>query len=393
LTVLYIRVKDYLSTTNVQLGATYRIGKQSTQKFDAGIKAASEYINASPDEIGTSVAFDKSFTCPVNPLINSSHIVLGASTTQLFRNLSLSLLPNLPPSSELIISALDHEANIASWVTLASTLHLTLKWWKPASSTNPHLEKSTLLPLLTSNTRLVTCTHTSNILGSITSLRSIADLVHTIPGALLCVDGVAYAPHRAIDVKALDIDFYAFSWYKVYGPHIAQLYAKRSAQDSGAMASLGHYFKGGWTLEEKLGLAGASYELAQSLPVVVKYLEGQGWKGVVAHEVRLQEVLLAYLRSKPEMFTIWGEPMADAGSRVPVVSFTVKGRRSRELVESMEGRTEFGFRWGHFYSKRLVEGVLGLGEDGVVWVSMVHYNTVEEVERFVKALNEEVYNH
>jgi len=158
------------------------------------------------------------------------------------------------------------------------------------------------------------------------------------------------------------------------------------------MASLGHYFKGGWTLEEKLGLAGASYELAQSLPVVVKYLEGQGWEGVVAHEVRLQEVLLAYLRSKPEMFTIWGEPTADAGSRVPVVSFTVKGRTSRELVESMEGRTEFGFRWGHFYSKRLVEGVLGLGEDGVVRVSMVHYNTVEEVERFVKALNEEVYN-
>lgn len=158
------------------------------------------------------------------------------------------------------------------------------------------------------------------------------------------------------------------------------------------MASLGHFFKGGWTLEEKLGLAGASYELAQSLPVVVKYLEGQGWEGVVAHEVRLQEVLLRYLRSKPEMFTIWGEPTADAGFRVPVVSFTVKGRSSRELVEEMDAKTDFGFRWGHFYSKRLVEEILGLGEDGVVRVSMVHYNTMDEVERFVETLNHAVYN-
>ena len=290
-----------------------------------------------------------------------------------------------------MISTVDHEANIASWLFLAHTLSLTIKWWKPTDSpTNPHLTPDSLAPLLTANTRLVTCTHTSNILGTITDIRAIARLVHTIPGAMLCVDGVAFAPHRPVDVKALEVDFYAFSWYKVYGPHIAQLYARREAQDA-AMTSLGHFFKGGWSLEEKLGLAAASYELVQTLPLVSKYVSTTGWEGITAHEEVIQEVLLKYLRSKPDFYQIWGEPSADARLRVPVVSFSVKGRDSRGVVEKVEGGSEFGFRWGHFYSLRLVENVLGLeGEKGVVRVSMVHYNTVEEVEGFVRLLDLEV---
>lgn len=337
---------------------------------------------------------------PPLPILNTTtpSIVIGPSTTQLFRNLAISLLPKLAselkaggPPPELIISTVDHEANIASWVFLANTLSLPLKWWKPTdSSTNPHLTTDSLKPLLSPQTRLVTCTHASNILGTITDVRSIARLVHTVPGAMLCVDGVAYAPHRAVDVKALEVDFYAFSWYKVYGPHVAQLYAKREAQDA-AMTSLGHYFKGGYSLEEKLGLAAASYELVQALPRVAGYLSGVGWAGMTDHEVALQETLLKYLRSKPEVFQIWGEPGSEAHLRVPVVSFTVKDRESKALVEKMEGGSEFGFRWGHFYSLRLVQNVLGLeGEGGVVRVSMLHYNTVEEVEAFVKLLDREI---
>lgn len=272
---------------------------------------------------------------------------------------------------------------------MSKLLNLTIKWWTPAASSNPHITSASLAPLLSRNTALVTCSHASNILGSITSVREIADLVHTIPGALLCVDGVAYAPHRPLDMQALGVDFYCFSWYKVFGPHVAQLYARREAQDA-AMSSLGHYFKGGATLEDKLGLAAASYELAASLPVVTAYLEKQGWANLVRHEEVIQEVLLAFLRSKPDVYTVQGVPEGDAKLRVPVISFTVKGRGSREVVEAVEKKTEFGFRWGHFYSKRLVDDVLGLGEEGVVRVSLVHYNTVDEVERFVKALDEEV---
>lgn len=204
---------------------------------------------------------------------------------------------------------------------------------------------------------------------------------------MVCVDAVAFAPHRPVDVKALGVDFYSFSWYKVYGPHIAMLYCSRAAQDH-AMTSLGHYFKEGKTLEDKLGLAAASYELAQSIPLVTGYIKSLGWEKVIKQEVELSEALLGYLRGKPDVYKIWGEPSADAEKRVPVISFTVKDRDSKEIVETLERNSDFGFRWGHFYSLRLIENVLGLeGEKGVVRVSMLHYNTVEEVKDFVKALD------
>ena len=120
-----------------------------------------------------------------------------------------------------MLSSLDHEANIASWLRLASLQNLTVKWWRPAptahagSNTSPLLTPENLRPLLSEKTAFVACTHTSNVLGSIHDVKAIGEEVHKIPGAKLCVDGVAYAPHREVDVEALGIDFYAFSWYKV----------------------------------------------------------------------------------------------------------------------------------------------------------------------------------
>jgi selenocysteine lyase/cysteine desulfurase len=98
---------------------------------------------------------------------------------------------------------------------MAKRSNLVIKWWVPKSKENPKLEASDLEELLSEKTVLVTCTHASNILGTIHDIKAIAQAVHTIPGALLCVDAVAYAPHRQIDVKDLGVDFYSFSWYKV----------------------------------------------------------------------------------------------------------------------------------------------------------------------------------
>lgn len=330
--------------------------------------------------------------------------VVGPSTTQLFSNLSLIL--NLPAGSEIIISSLDHEANVSPWVRLAKSHNLTIKWWPAApvsptyTSSSPVLTPENLKPLLSEKTALVTCTHASNVLGTIHNVKGIAEMVHTIHGAKLCVDGVALAPHREVDIKALGVDFYAFSWYKVrlalilavqpcleyldtdstqvYGPHIAILYASRSAQET--LGSLGHYFHTGTNLETKLGLASASYELVAALPSVVSYFgpdKSATWKAIAAHEEKLQDTLLSYLR-KREGVTIHGEKFADKELRVPVVSFTVKGRNSKDIVDGIERRSNFGCRWGHFYSKRMVDDLLGLGNcDGVVRVSMVHYNTGE----------------
>lgn len=319
--------------------------------------------------------------------------VLGPATTQHFRNLSVALRPHFPPGSELVVSALDHEANIASWVTLAEDLGLTLKWWRPKTPTpnNPQLTPDTLEPLLSEKTRFVSCTHCSNILGTITPLRALADLIHEkCPQALFCVDGVAFAPHRPLDMKALGVDIYSFSWYKVFGPHLAQLYVSRKTQDI-ALRSLGHYFKTHYSLEEKLGLAASSYELVQSLPLIPVYLKQQGWDQMIAHETVLQSLILDYLKSKPETFVIRGEPDSNSSKRVPVISFTVNGRKSQDFVESVEKKSKFGFRWGHFYSKRLLNDTLSLpGDDGIVRVSLVHYNTVDEVRDLLKAFEEEL---
>ncbi|GJC86933.1 cysteine desulfurase-like protein ustD [Colletotrichum liriopes] len=347
-------IRDYLSQTNVQLGASYKVGQRATASYNEGYQAGAKYINASPDEI-----------------------VFGASTTQLFRNLSHTFSFN--KGDEIVVSAVDHEANIASWIDLASRQDLTLKWWKPADAPNPRLTVENLKPLLSKKTRLVTLTHASNILGTIHDVAAVAAAVHKeTPKGLVCVDGVAYAPHRPLDVQALGVDFYAFSWYKVYGPHTAMLYASRAAQD-GHMRSLGHFFNPSDSLEGKLGLAGGSYELVSAVPRVLEYL---GWKGKVEQERLLQSTLLEYLNGRSDV-TVYGE--TDAGTERRLQS---EGVGAKELVTAVEKETDFGFRWGHFYSYRLVKEILNLDPaDGIVRVSMVHYNSLDEIKSFVTALD------
>jgi selenocysteine lyase/cysteine desulfurase len=284
---------------------------------------------------------------------------------------------NFAEGDEIIISSLDHEANIAPWLSLAERQKLVVRWWTPKSSDKkPRLLPEDLMALLSPKTRLVACTHCSNILGTISEIKTIAAAVHTIPGALLAVDGVAYAPHRPIDVKHLEVDFYCFSWYKVYGPHLSMLYASRKAQEQ--MKAMNHFFNPTESLEHKIGLAGANYEMVQSVPAAVDYFGPKGsgsWDAIVQHEGKLQAKLLEYLNSKPDVFTIYGETSADPNLRVPTISFTAKGWNSQKLVQAVEKESNFGFRWGSFYSNRLTREVLGLEADGVVRISAVHYNT------------------
>ncbi|KAH6854595.1 pyridoxal phosphate-dependent transferase [Chaetomium sp. MPI-CAGE-AT-0009] len=364
------RVRDYLLNTHVQLGASYVTSKEATKRYGEGYTAAAEFIGASQEEVA-----------------------LGPSTTQLFYNVSYAL--NFEEGDEIIVSIIDHEANIAPWVLLAERQKLTLKWWHPNrdapdAKTNPKLLASDLPALLTPKTRLVTCTHASNILGTIHDIKAITATVRThSPNALVCIDAVAYAPHRQINVRDLGVDFYAFSWYKVYGPHLAQLYAGPRAL--AALRSLGHFFNPHRSLEDKLGLAAAGYELVHALPAVGSYLAGSRWAAAAAHERGLQKVLLEWLVARGEEVTVYGERGAgdeEGDVRVPTVSFTVRGWGSRALVERVEAESKglVGFRWGAFYSERLVGEVLGLGGEGVVRVSMVHYNTVEEVKGLIALL-------
>ncbi|KAL8864523.1 MAG: hypothetical protein Q9174_007322, partial [Haloplaca sp. 1 TL-2023] len=175
-----------------------------------------------------------------------------------------------------------------------------------------------------------------------------------------------------------------------YGPHIAALYASARAQAS--LTSLGHYFLSQDTLSMKLGLAAASYELVSSIPSILSYFgpspasRKETWRAIAAHEEHLQTILLQYLSRRKDI-TVYGVKECNKDLRVPVVSFGVKGRGSKEIVEIVDGMSDMGIRWGHFYSKRLVDDVLGQEGDGVVRVSMVHYNTEKEVHDLINILD------
>ena len=146
-----------------------------------------------------------------------------------------------------------------------------------------------------------------------------------------------------------------------------------------AIKPLSHYFNPTSTLENKLGLAGSNYELTASIPAVVYYFGSspkESWAAIEKHEYELQRTLLEYLNPRSDV-TICGEKEADSKKRVSTISFVVEGRKSQDIVEQIDklSKGEMGIRWGAFYSNRLVEEVLGLGKDGVVRVSMVHYNS------------------
>lgn len=359
-------INTYLKTTNVQLGASYPVSQQSTSKFTGGHEAGAQYINASPEQV-----------------------VFGPSTTQHFRNLSVAL--KTEPGDEVVLSKLDHEANVAGWLQMAKWRGLKVVWWVPTKDTtsNPKLVAEDLKKLVNQKTRLVACTHTSNILGTVTDLKSLSEVVHAAnPRALFAADAVAYAPHAPVDVKDFGVDFYSFSWYKVYGPHCAMLYVSDRARSE--IETLGHYFKSRQTLEEMLGLAAGSYEAVQAVPKIIEYLNQIGWNAISKQEEHIQEVLLKYLRSKGDIIKIYGEPSSDRKLRVPVISFRVKGQSSLGLIDAIEARSNFGCRNGHFYSKRLCEEVLQIpdADDGVVRCSLLHYNTIEEVEGLVKVLDQ-----
>jgi cysteine desulfurase family protein (TIGR01976 family) len=355
-------ISHYLTNTNVQLGASYAIGKKSTAAVREGYEAGARFINAHADEV-----------------------VFGWSATQLLRNLSIALA--LKPGSAIVVSRADHEANICPWVDLAERMDLTIEWWDPSPGPDSRLEARDLETILRGcqhrklDISLVTCTHASNILGTITDVGAVCAVAHRF-GALVCVDGVAYTPHRAVDVKALGVDFYVFSWYKVYGPHVSMLYASWSAQRH--VRSLGHFFNPSATLDDKLSLAGGGYEMYQSIPRVVDYLGPPGsgkWQSIQDHEQQLQDILLDFLNKTPGV-TVYGSTSSSPAERVPTISFTVDSWRPDALVQAVEANSNYALRYGLFYSNRLVRGVLGLGPEGVVRVSMVHYNTGRQCSGF-----------
>lgn len=371
------RVRDYLLTSSVQLGASYAPSQRAGEKVLEARRAVAELIHAPEDDA----------------------VVMGGATTALMFMLTQALRPGVKPGDEIIVTQTDHEANIGGWMRLQEAGAVVRVWELDRDSLA--LELDALDRLLSPRTTWVAMTHASNILGSINPVEAVAQRVHAA-GARLCVDAVAYAPHRLVDVQACGADVVVFSFYKVFGPHHAVMWVQRELLRS--LPSLNHYFIGPDVMPYKLQPGNVNYELSYGCIGIRDYLVDTGtalgaagtprermqaaFDAFAAHEDRLAERLLSYLRGQPSV-RIVGRPSAADGRRVPTISFVVAGRASEAVVRHVDGHG-IGIRFGDFYARRLVEALGLQAHGGVVRVSMAHYNTEAEIDRLIAALDEVV---
>lgn len=368
------RINTFLFEKNVQIGGSYEVSQSAAAALYEARTAAMHLVNAHRPE----------------------EIVFGNSTTALLQNLARAMHSQLSAGDEIIITISDHESNIGPWDRLQER-GVILKIW-PLNKQTLTLDLADLAPLMSERTKLVCVTHCSNILGSINPIREIADFVHD-RGAKICVDAVAYAPHRAVDVRAFDVDYYVFSLYKTYGPHYALMYGKYDLLLE--LDTLYHYFYGRDKVPGKLEPGNPNYELAYSTCGIVDYLVSLGeqagetgtirqkieaaYGAITAQEDALTERLLTYLRSRNDCMIV-GQAMNRDSKRVPTIAFRFDGREAAELCKAMDAE-KIAMRFGDFHSRRLAE-YLGLTDHGgMLRVSMVHYNTIEEVDRFTAALD------
>lgn len=369
------RVSDYLLTSSVQLGASYAQSQQAGVKVLAARQSVATLINAAHDD----------------------EVVMGGSTTSLMFQLTQAILPDIRPGDEIIVTNTDHEANIGGWTRL-QTAGAVLKIWE-VNPLSLALDLQDLERLLSPRVKWVAMTHASNVLGTINPVAKVADMAHAV-GARLCVDAVAYAPHRLVDVQASGADIYVFSFYKVFGPHYAVLWGRRDLLLS--LHSLNHFFIGENVIPYKLQPGNVNYELSYGCIGISDYLTRVGadlgstgtarqkmqaaFDAFEKHEDAMAERLLTYLRSNKAVRII-GVDSTAAGARMPTVSFIVTGQMSEAVVRHMDS-FNIGIRFGDFYARRLIDALDLQAQGGVVRVSIAHYNTPEEIDRLVQHLDE-----
>ncbi len=366
------RIRDYMVSSYVQLGAGYPLSQRATALVDEAHDFVRLLFNGTDGEV-----------------------ILGPSTSALLQMLSNSYSRVLTPGDQVVVAQIGHEANIGPWKKLAEH-GIELVWWKmDTSDFSTPIE--TLEELLSERTALVAFPHVSNLLGEILDVPAITEAAHRA-GARVVVDGVAYAPHRALDVTAWNVDFYAYSTYKVYGPHMAAMWASRDALVE--LQGPNHFFIPDDEVPYKFELGGVCHEGCAGILGLRDYLAmvaGVGesdtldraaveraFEFMTACELPLQERLVDYLRSRSDVRIIG--PGHGGPSRVGTISFVHESKTSREITEVVD-QSGIAIRHGHMYAYHLCEAVGRDPDDGVVRVSLVHYNTLEEIERLIAVLD------
>ncbi|MBT5415511.1 MAG: cysteine desulfurase-like protein [Rhodospirillaceae bacterium] len=369
------RMTAFMTECQVQPNNPYPASELATARLTEAKRLMAEMINATPEEV-----------------------VVGHSTTNNVYVLSHALRPLMREGDEVIVTNLDHEANNGAWRRLAET-GITVKEWRLRPE-NGDLLLEDLDALLTDRTRLVCVTHCSNVTGTVNDIAEIARRAHAA-GAWICADGVAYGPHGRIDVKALDVDIYLCSLYKIYGPHHALMYVRRDLMLEAKGQN--HFFIGEDAIPAKLNVGGHDYEVVASTTGIADYFDalhdrhfpgsnldfhgrlGQVYGLFAAQEERLSAPILGVLTAKPNV-RVLGRTEGGRAVRAPTFTFAVEGRDPAEIVAAL-GREGIGATAGHFYAYRIIEALGHMDEGGVVRISLVHYNTEEEARRVAETLD------
>lgn len=348
-----------------------------------------------------SIAVDEILTrarASVGALVNArqpNEIAFGMNATSFIRLISLGVAQTLGERNEIIVTDLDHEANVATWLAL-EPLGAKIRWWRMREDANLYLED--LAPLLSAKTRLLACSVASNALGTIVDVRGAADLVHAAGGEIF-LDCVHFAPHGRVDVQAFDCDYLVCSGYKIFGPHMGFLWGRYELlqrlptfrEDFIPDVPPGKIEAGTVSYESVAGMDAAVGYLAQlgrsmaSGPADLRADVGRAMQAILAYERDLAVEMLRVLNDcKARVYGV-ADP-AQIAHRVPTVSFTIEGVAPSAVTDAM-ARAGIGIRDGHLYCPRLMKR-LGLALDsGAVRVSLVHYNTVAEIHRFGNVLS------
>lgn len=379
------RMVDYLVTANANLGGAFTTSRATDAVVNETRQAMADFLNAERPE----------------------EIVFGPNMTTLTLGLSRALARELKPGDEIIVTRLDHDANIAPWLLAAEDRGCTVRW-VDFDVEDCTLRIDQIEAALTDRTRLVAVGYASNAVGTINPVRQIVEMAHRA-GALCFVDAVQYAPHGPIDVRDLGCDFLVVSAYKFFGPHLGVLYGKYRHLDrlrayqvrpapndppgkfetgtgnhEGIAGTLGAIEYLSWLGEAFCGEHAERYGgLFHGRRLLLK----QAMSAIRAYEMELSRALLEKLGEIPGL-RIWGlTDLKTLDRRVPTVSFTLQGSRPRQVAEALSAAGIYVWD-GNYYALAVTER-LGLEDSGgMVRVGLTHYNTVQEVQRLGEVMRQ-----
>ena len=342
----------YLRESNANVSGPYETSRRTERLVADARLAAGSFLGCSPGEV-----------------------IFGANMTTLNFALSRTVAREWSEGDEVVVTRLDHDGNVSPWLELAHDLGLVVRFADIREDTT--LDLDDLAAQLTDRTRVVAFPWASNAVGTLVDVARVVELAHEA-GALAWVDAVHYGPHGPIDVAAVGADVLICSPYKFYGPHLGLAFGKAELLESwrpfkvrpAADEPLGHRFETG-TLP---------HELLAGFVAAVEYIDSIGWEGIQAHERELGQ---RFLDGLPDSCTLHGLNTMDG--RVSTFAFNVEGRSPRAVAAHL-GERGLAVWQGNYYAVEVMKR-LGLDE-GAVRAGIVHYNTVDEVDRLLNELEQ-----